>query len=62
MRALRSHPEGVDLGPLRPTMPARLQTKDKRIDLAPELIVADLGRLRETRGPLGSAPPTASWC
>ncbi len=46
MRALRKHPEGVDLGPLRPTMPARLQTKTKRIDLTPELIVADLERVR----------------
>ena len=33
--ALRAHPEGVDLGPLRPTMPERLQTADQRIDLAP---------------------------
>jgi anaerobic selenocysteine-containing dehydrogenase len=46
MRALRKSPEGVDLGPLRPTMPTRLQTADQRIDLAPELLVADLGRLR----------------
>ena len=46
MRALRKNPEGVDLGPLRPTMPARLQTKTKRIDLAPELVVADLDRVR----------------
>jgi anaerobic selenocysteine-containing dehydrogenase len=46
MRALRKHPEGVDLGPLRPTMPERLQTKTKRIDLTPELVVADLDRVR----------------
>ncbi len=46
MRALRSHPEGVDLGPLRPTMPARLQTKDRTIHLAPDLVLADLPRLR----------------
>ena len=46
MRALRRRPEGVDLGPLRPTMPGRLQTHDQRIDLAPELVVADLDRLR----------------
>ena len=46
MRQLRAHPEGVDLGPLRPTMPGRLQTKDKRIDLAPALVVNDLPRLR----------------
>ncbi len=47
MRALRKHPEGVDLGPLRPTMPDRLQTPDKRIDLAPELLVGDLDRVAE---------------
>ena len=47
MRALRKHPEGVDLGPLRPTMPERLQTADQRIDLTPELLVADLDRVAE---------------
>ena len=46
MRALRKSPEGIDLGPLRPTMPDRLQTADQRIDLAPELVVADLDRVR----------------
>ncbi|HEX5090479.1 MAG TPA: molybdopterin-dependent oxidoreductase [Nocardioides sp.] len=57
MRALRRHPEGVDLGPLRPTMPDRLQTETKRIDLAPELLVADLPRLSATldgADPLGA--------
>ncbi len=43
---LRKHPEGVDLGPLRPTLPGRLRTPDKRIDLAQELILADLARVR----------------
>jgi anaerobic selenocysteine-containing dehydrogenase len=47
MKALRKNPEGVDLGPLRRTMPERLQTSDKRIDLAPALVVADLERVRE---------------
>ena len=47
MRALRKSPEGVDLGPLRPTMPERLQTDGQRIDLAPELLVADLDRVAE---------------
>jgi anaerobic selenocysteine-containing dehydrogenase len=45
---LRQHPEGVDLGPLRPTLPGRLRTRDKRIDLAPALVVADLDRLRSS--------------
>jgi anaerobic selenocysteine-containing dehydrogenase len=46
LRELRRHPEGVDLGPLRPTMPGRLQTPDHRIDLTPRLVVDDLDRLR----------------
>ena len=46
-------PEGVDLGPLRPTLPERLQTPDKRIDLAPALVLADLDRLRPRPRPAG---------
>lgn len=45
MLQLRAHPEGVDLGPLRPTLPGRLQTPGRRIDLVPDLLVADLDRL-----------------
>ena len=56
MRALRKHPEGVDLGPLSPTMPERLQTKTKRIDLTPELVVADLDRVQAA---LDSIEPVA---
>lgn len=48
MLQLRAHPAGVDLGPLKPTMPQRLQTRSKRIDLAPPLVVDDLDRLRES--------------
>ncbi len=57
MRALRKSPEGVDLGPLRPTMPERLQTDDKRIDLTPALLVADLPRVAEA---LDGTPAVAS--
>ena len=35
LRELRAHPAGLDLGPLLPTMPGRLQTEDHRIDLVP---------------------------
>ncbi len=59
MRALRSSPAGVDLGPLRPTMPGRLQTKDKLIHLAPDLVVADLVRLRAALGELAEEPDDA---
>ena len=53
---LRKHPEGVDLGPLRPTLPDRLMTKDKRIHLAPELITTDLARVRESMAVMSTAP------
>ena len=49
---LRREPSGVDLGPLRPgSFPARLQTADKRIAAAPELVLADLARLAATDPP-----------
>jgi anaerobic selenocysteine-containing dehydrogenase len=46
LRALRARPEGVDLGPLRPALPDRLQTRDRRVDLTPDLLVGDVDRLR----------------
>jgi anaerobic selenocysteine-containing dehydrogenase len=46
LRHLRAHPEGVDLGPLRPMLPEQLRTADHRVDLAPDLLVGDLDRLR----------------
>jgi anaerobic selenocysteine-containing dehydrogenase len=43
---LRKNPAGVDLGPLQADrLPERLFTKTKRIDAAPELVLADLARL-----------------
>ncbi|MCA9940399.1 MAG: molybdopterin-dependent oxidoreductase [Anaerolineales bacterium] len=42
---LKRQPHGVDLGALRSCMPARLYTPTHRIELAPELFVADMARL-----------------
>ena len=42
---LKTIPHTVDLGPLQPSMPGTLYTKNKRIDLAPPLILADLERV-----------------
>ncbi|CAN5573767.1 molybdopterin oxidoreductase family protein [soil metagenome] len=42
---LMSHPHGLDLGELLPCLPDRLFTQNKRIDLAPEIFLNDLGRL-----------------
>lgn len=43
---LKENPHGIDLGELRPCLPGRLLTKGKRIDLAPELLVNDVERLK----------------
>jgi anaerobic selenocysteine-containing dehydrogenase len=50
MKKLRDNPAGVDLGPLRGgQLPERLPRD--RIDAAPELVVADLERLRDVPFP-----------
>lgn len=48
LRQLRKAPAGVDLGPLRPTLPGRLMTRDNMIRLAPEQVLGDLARLLST--------------
>lgn len=42
---LEANPHGIDLGPLEPSLPGRLMTPGKRIQLAPELLVRDLARV-----------------
>lgn len=42
---LRANPSGIDLGPLKPMLPQRLLTADKRINCATPEALADLGRL-----------------
>lgn len=34
---LKEHPHGIDLGPLQSTMPDRLKTEDRKIDLLPDI-------------------------
>ena len=52
---LEASPHGVDLGPLEPCLPDRLMTPGRRIQLAPELLLADLARVERE---LLHAPPT----
>ncbi len=44
---LRAHPHGIDLGPLEPCLPGRLNTPDRRIQVTPRLLLADVARLRK---------------
>ena len=45
LRTLKDQPHGVDLGALKPSLPGKLRTKDRRIDAAPARLVADISRL-----------------
>lgn len=43
---LRKHPHGIDLGPLQSSLPHRIPEKHGKIDLAPDIFVEDVDRLR----------------
>ncbi|WP_165857547.1 molybdopterin-dependent oxidoreductase [Marinobacter sp. JSM 1782161] len=45
LAALRDQPHGLDLGPLRPSLPDRLYTRDRQVHLAPRRYLEDLPRL-----------------
>ncbi len=53
LEKLKENPHGIDLGSLQPSLPDRLYAEDKKINCAPNLIIADLNRvdkeLLETR-------------
>ncbi len=44
---LKKHPHGIDFGPLKPQLPERLFTSDKKIELAHPLFIEDLKRLNK---------------
>jgi anaerobic selenocysteine-containing dehydrogenase len=46
LRKLKSAVHGIDLGPLRSCLPERLRTSDKHIELAPEVLVKDVERVK----------------
>jgi anaerobic selenocysteine-containing dehydrogenase len=48
LTAIEDTPDGLDLGPLEPRVPEVLRTPSGKIELAPELVVADVDRLRES--------------
>ena len=46
LRKVLNAVHGIDLGPLKPCLPKRLRTAHKRIELAPEVFVKDLRRVK----------------
>lgn len=47
---LTAAPHGIDLGPLQPRLPEVLRTPSGRIELAPQALIADAARLRDSIG------------
>jgi anaerobic selenocysteine-containing dehydrogenase len=47
LKKLRQYPHGIFLGEHKRCLPKRLFNKDKKIDLAPDVIVADIPRLKK---------------
>lgn len=45
LEKVKAHPHGLDLGPLTSCLPDVLETPDRRIDLAPPMLVADVARM-----------------
>jgi anaerobic selenocysteine-containing dehydrogenase len=50
LRKLKQAVHGIDLGPLAACLPKRLRTSDKRIELAPEVLVKDIERVKAKFG------------
>ncbi|HMQ02478.1 MAG TPA: molybdopterin oxidoreductase family protein [Pyrinomonadaceae bacterium] len=46
---LKTRPHGVDLGELKQCLPERLMTADKKINIAPDILIDDLERLKAER-------------
>ncbi|MCG8334461.1 MAG: molybdopterin-dependent oxidoreductase [Proteobacteria bacterium] len=47
LEVLKKHPHGLDLGPLKPSLPDRLATEDKKINCAPDVFLKDIPRVNE---------------
>jgi formylmethanofuran dehydrogenase subunit D len=50
LEKVAASPHGIDLGPLEPRLPDLLRTPSGTIELAPEAIIDDLGRLQGSLG------------
>jgi anaerobic selenocysteine-containing dehydrogenase len=48
MRTLIDQPHGVDLGPLQPSLPDKLRTADRMLNLTPQILRDDVTRLAST--------------
>ncbi|MBU2510680.1 molybdopterin-dependent oxidoreductase [bacterium] len=47
LESLKKEKNGIDFGPLKPSLPERLATNDKKIQCAPALLIKDLDRVEQ---------------
>lgn len=45
LKKLKQHPHGLDIGELKPCLPERLFTRNKRINITPEIYIKDMSRV-----------------
>ncbi|SMF16789.1 molybdopterin-dependent oxidoreductase [Pseudobacteriovorax antillogorgiicola] len=46
LKRLRENPHGIDLGALTPQLPDKLRTPDKKLDLAPEVLIKQFSQVK----------------
>jgi len=56
LKKLKQAVHGIDLGPLQSCLPARLRTADKRIQLAPDVLLKDVERVKTKFASFGLQP------
>jgi anaerobic selenocysteine-containing dehydrogenase len=59
--ALKSAEHGIDLGPLKPSLYTRLETPDGKINCAPDVLVADVARLKSSLENLQNTAPDKAF-
>jgi anaerobic selenocysteine-containing dehydrogenase len=58
LEQLKNTPHGVDLGEMKPILMSRIKTENQKINLCPELLVADLERLNKMKADFESTKNT----
>jgi anaerobic selenocysteine-containing dehydrogenase len=46
LRKVKTAVHGIDLGPMRPCLPGRLRTQDRKVSIAPGVLLKDLTRIK----------------
>jgi anaerobic selenocysteine-containing dehydrogenase len=58
---LKSAEHGIDLGPLKPSLYTRLETPDGKVNCAPEVLIADVARLKSSLANVSTTAPDKAF-